>query len=63
MLIKYIPRGQYAALCAILTKWAKDGDINYDQTQVMWEQVTLKHLETTESDSRAALMLLDIISE
>lgn len=63
ILLQNIQKEHYFALKLIIIDWVKQGDIRNEEIKLLWERFTLKQPDTSENDSRAALLLLDIVAE
>lgn len=60
-LLKTLKENQQAALEVLVHEWVKNGDMDKDCIQIMWERFSMKLPDTTEDDSRASLILLGMI--
>lgn len=60
-LLKTLDEDQQAALELLLREWVKAGDMDKDCIQILWERFSLKLPDTSEDDSRVALILLGMV--
>lgn len=57
-LLKTLNESQQAAVEVLVHEWVKNGDMDRECIQILWERYSMKLPDTTEDDSRAALILL-----
>ncbi|XP_066603695.1 condensin complex subunit 1 [Prorops nasuta] len=62
-LLKGLESGQSLALQQLITGWYKDQEIDNETLQVLWEKFSMKLPDTTEEESRAALILITMIAQ
>ncbi|XP_031782071.1 condensin complex subunit 1-like isoform X1 [Nasonia vitripennis] len=55
--------GQSAALSKLVVSWRSNKELDVEALQIMWEMFSLKLPNTTEEESRSALMLLRMAAE
>lgn len=60
-LLKTLDENQQAALELLVREWVKNNEMDKDCVQVLWERFSMKLPDTTEDDSRSALILLAMV--
>lgn len=60
-LLKTLNENQQAALEVLVHEWVNNGEMDKECIQVMWERFSMKLPNTTEDDSKAALILLGMV--
>lgn len=62
-LLKELQSGQSPALAQLIVTWYENGELNSELLQVLWEKFSMKYPGTSPIDSRAALMLITMMSQ
>ena len=50
--------GEHTSLEELVSEFMKSKDLPSEAIQILWEYFTIKHANTTEDESRAALLIL-----